>query len=58
MKIKDFLANFKDNLLNMKIKSKSFILMILATIILSMIFTPIIGIPVGLAIGVYVSENN
>ncbi|CAD7360777.1 MULTISPECIES: VraH family peptide resistance protein [Staphylococcus] len=58
MKVKEFLESFKNNLLNMKIKSKSFFLMIIAMIILSMIFTPFIGIPAGLVIGVYTFEND
>ncbi|WP_422064201.1 VraH family peptide resistance protein [Staphylococcus pasteuri] len=39
-------------------EAKAFILIVVAIILISMTFTPIIGIPVGLAIGVYISEND
>lgn len=53
MTIKDFLKGFIGSLMNMKIKSKSFGVMVGLMIILSIIFTPLVGIPAGLVIGVY-----
>ncbi|MBI5974952.1 VraH family peptide resistance protein [Staphylococcus canis] len=53
MDIRNYIMNVKENILNMKIGSKSFFIMIISMIILSMIFTPFIGIPVGLLIGSY-----
>ncbi|AVP35951.1 hypothetical protein DOS77_00770 [Staphylococcus felis] len=54
MKFKNYIMNVKENVLNMKVGSKSFFIMIIAMIILSMIFTPFIGIPAGLIIGSYI----
>ncbi|SUM64228.1 VraH family peptide resistance protein [Staphylococcus hominis] len=57
MNIKNYINRIKDNILDMNVKSKQFLLMIVAMIILSMIFTPFIGIPVGLILGAYLNEK-
>ncbi|UAS08309.2 VraH family peptide resistance protein [Staphylococcus aureus] len=41
----------------MKIGSKSFVIMIVSMVLLSMIFTPFIGIPAGAVIGSYAYER-
>lgn len=54
MKVRDYFERVKENLLDMKIGSKSFVIMIVSMVLLSMIFTPFIGIPV---IGSYAYER-
>ncbi|WP_275114983.1 VraH family peptide resistance protein [Staphylococcus succinus] len=39
--------------MNMEVKSKSFVIMIVSIIILSIVFTPFIGVPAGFIIGSY-----
>ena len=57
MTVKDFIKGFMGSLMNMEIKSKSFGIMIALIIVLSIIFTPLVGIPAGLVIGVYISAQ-
>lgn len=45
MKVRDYFDRIKENLLDMKVGSKSFVIMIVSMVLLSMIFTPFIGIP-------------
>ena len=54
MKFKNYIMRVKENILNMRVGSKSFFIMIIAMVILSMIFTPFVGIPAGLVIGSYI----
>ncbi|WP_141714365.1 VraH family peptide resistance protein [Staphylococcus equorum] len=58
MKVKNYILQVKENLLDMKIGSKSFVIMLIAIIMLSMIFTPFIGIPSGLIIGSYMYSKD
>lgn len=51
MKIRDYISQVKENVLNMEVKSKSFVIMIVSIIILSIVFTPFIGVPAGFIIG-------
>lgn len=53
MSLKNYINKVKENVMNMKVGSKSFFIMISSIIILSMIFTPFIGVPAGLFIGSY-----
>ncbi|PKI21275.1 hypothetical protein CW746_07830 [Staphylococcus succinus] len=53
MKIRDYISQVKENVLNMEVKSKSFVIMIVSIIILSIVFTPFIGVPAGFIIGSY-----
>ena len=54
MKFKNYIMRVKENILDMRVGSKSFFIMIIAMVILSMIFTPFVGIPAGLVIGSYI----
>lgn len=54
MKFKNYIMGVKENILDMRVGSKSFFIMIISMVILSMIFTPFIGIPAGLVIGSYI----
>ena len=54
MKFKNYIMRVRENILNMRVGSKSFFIMIIAMVILSMIFTPFVGIPAGLVIGSYI----
>ncbi|MGJ5703068.1 VraH family peptide resistance protein [Staphylococcus xylosus] len=54
MNFKNYIMRVKENILDMKVGSKSFFIMIIAMVILSMIFTPFVGIPAGLVIGSYI----
>ena len=58
MSIKEYIQQTKENLLKMELKSKSFVIMVISIILVSMIFTPFIGIPAGLFIGSYVQSNS
>ncbi|ADX77284.1 TPA: VraH family protein [Staphylococcus pseudintermedius] len=57
MKVRDYFERVKENLLDMKIGSKSFVIMIVSMVLLSTIFTPFIGIPAGAVIGSYAYER-
>ncbi|EJD8480246.1 VraH family protein [Staphylococcus pseudintermedius] len=57
MKVRDYFERVKENLLDMKIGSKSFVIMIVSMVLLSMIFTPFIGILAGAVIGSYAYER-
>lgn len=58
MKFKNYIMRVKEDILDMRIGSKSFFIMIISMVILSMIFTPLIGIPAGLVIGSYICSKH
>lgn len=57
MKVKDILKKSFDDLLELELTGYNIAVVLIAVIILSTIFTPIIGIPVGLLGGAYYLKN-
>lgn len=51
MKIKNYAKRVWDDCISMEIKSQPFIYMIVSGTILSLMFSPIVGIPLGMMIG-------